>query len=237
MNIKALYFDMDDTLHSFSRSAGASMKEVYKHIVQKHSLPLEELKQTYSKIIAQTEKDAFFDGRTSKEYRTERFAKLLASFKIQDESTIRELLDIYAETLERNMRLSEDVRDTLIRLSQKKPLYIVSEGPSDAQRRAIELLGLTPYFQDVFISGEAKKVKETGELFKYALEQGGHKPEEVVLIGDSYIRDVIGGLIAGLYVVWLNRENKQLSSGDKQPHAQISDIQELEGILEKHFSI
>ena len=75
MIIKALYFDMDDTLHSFSRCAGAAMNEVYSHIVQKHCLSLENLKQKYAKIMAQTEKDAFFDGRTSTEYRTERFTK------------------------------------------------------------------------------------------------------------------------------------------------------------------
>lgn len=237
MNIKALYFDMDDTLHSFSKSAGTAMNEVYNHILKKHALPLDRLKQTYAKIMAQTEKNAFFDGRTSREYRTERFTKLLAAFNVNDESTVRQLLDIYAETLERNMGLSDGVKDVLNRLSQKKPLYIVSEGPSDAQRRAIDILGLATYFQGVFISGEAKKIKETGELFQYALEQTAYKPEEVVLIGDSYARDVVGGLAAGLYVVWLNRENKQLTPKEKQPHAQISNIQESEKILEKYFSV
>jgi len=237
MNIKALFLDLDDTLHSFSISAGTAMNEVYNHMVKKYALPMDRLKQTYAQIMAQTEKDAFFNGRTSREYRTERFTKLLTTFNVQDEDLVRELLDIYSVTLEGAMVLSEGVGHLLGRLSQKKPLYIVSEGPSDAQRRAIDKLGLATYFQGVFISGEAKKIKETGELFQHALEKTGYKPEEVVLIGDSYARDVVGGLAAGLYVVWFNRKNEQLNLKDKQPHAQISNMQELDGILEEHFRI
>lgn len=235
MNIKALFFDMDDTLHSFSRSAGECMGKVYAYIVQKHGIPLERLKQEYAGIIAQTEKDAFFDGRASTEYRTERITKLLTAFNIEDEQTVNELLGIYSDTLEKNTSPFEGVAGMLGRLRDKKPLYFVTEGLSDAQRRAVEILGLAPYFQDVFISGEVKKIKETGELFQHALEQTSYRPKEVVLIGDSYARDVVGGLAAGLYVVWFNRKNEDLRSNDKKPHAQIFNIQELESILEQHF--
>ena len=237
MDIKALYFDMDNTLHDFSRSGGIAMGEVYKHIAQKHGLPLDKLKQEYERIRVQAEKDAFFDGRTSTEYRAERFTKLLGAFNIYDKETVKRLLEVYAETLEINMKPFDGVTDVLGRLSRKKPLYIVTEGPGDAQRRAIDILGLPSYFQDVFISGEAKKIKETGELFRYALEQTGCKPHEVVLIGDSYERDVLGGLKAGLHVIWFNRKNKQLNPEDKQPSAQIHYMLELEKMLKEHFGI
>jgi HAD superfamily hydrolase (TIGR01549 family) len=237
MFIKSLFLDMDDTLHDFSNSAGMAMSKVYRHIVKKHDLSEQQLREAYRAIMTQTEKNAFFDGRTSREYRTERFARLLNTFDVQDERMVDELLVIYAQTLEENMKLYDGVMDVLSRLQKKLPMFIVTEGPSDAQRRAIKILGLSPFIKEIFISGEAKKIKETGELFEHALNQTGLSPNEVVLVGDSHVRDVVGGLKAGLNVVWLNTKGKVLRPQQEQPQFEISDITELETVLKKCFGL
>lgn len=232
MFIRGLYLDLDNTLHNFSNSAGIAMSGVYEHIVKKYSLSKQQLRETYETIIARTEKNAFFDGRTSGEYRTERFNELLDTFEIQDEGMVSNLLDIYAQALEENMKPSNGALDMLNKLSNKFSLFILTEGPGDAQRKAVKILGFLPYIKDIFISGEIKKVKETGELFQYALQRTGFKPNEVILVGDSYERDVVGGLKAGLNVVWLNARGEKLKPQQKQPQAQISDITELEIVLQ-----
>ncbi|MFH1565514.1 MAG: HAD family hydrolase [bacterium] len=237
MPIKSLYLDMDNTLHDFSNSAGIAMSGVYQHIVKKYGLQEQQLRETYKEIMARTEKNAFFDGRTSREYRTERFNNLLNSFNIQDKEMVKNLLSIYAQTLEKYMKPSNGVLNMLSKLNKKFPLFILTEGPEDAQRKAIEILGFLPYIKDIFISGETRKVKETGELFQYALQRTGLKPNEVILVGDSYERDVVGGLKVGLNVVWLNAKGEELKPQQQKPQVQISDISELETVLQKNFGL
>ena len=97
-DIKAFFFDLDNTLHDYSKSAGKAMDEVYQKVHSTYGIPIEDLKQRYVQIMSEAEKNAFFDGRTSKEYRTERFSKLLSAFNITDDILIGNLLSIYSAT-------------------------------------------------------------------------------------------------------------------------------------------
>lgn len=232
--IKAIFFDLDDTLHDFKRVSGGAMVHVYEEIVKRYGLDKTRLRERYSELITQAEEHAFLDGRLSTDYRTERFRNLLQTFGIQDEGFVKELVGLYRKELENGLSLFPGFHSRLKDLQQKYDLCIVTEGPVDAQQRTIEILGIKDYFKRIFISGELKKIKSTGELFKHAIKESGYSAQEIMLIGDSYKRDVLGGLRAGLKVVWLNRKNEKIADGDPKPHSQIKSLDELEANLKKN---
>lgn len=64
-------------------------------------------------------------------------------------------------------------------------------------------------------------------IFLAAAEAAGVYPHEVLHIGDDAHADCIGGLAAGMQVVWLNREGHPWTFGDTRPHLELRTLQEL----------
>jgi len=230
---KAVFFDLDDTLHDFKRASGGAISLIYEKIASRHGIDRIQLKVRYEELLRQAEEYAFLDGRSSTDYRLERVDNLLRTFGIKDEKFAMELVQLYGEELEKRLNLFPDVVPLLERLQEQYKLYIVTEGPSDAQQHALEVLGIRDYFTDIFISGEVKKIKSTGELFRHAIKESGYSTQDIVLVGDSYKRDVVGGLTAGLRVIWLNRKNEKIETTQPTPYREIRDLNELEGRLKR----
>lgn len=228
--IKALFLDLDNTLHNFSSAAENAMVIVYGAIIDKYGLDRTKLKKRYAELLMRAEECAFLDGRLSTDYRAERFRNMLQTFGIEDEDFIQEITNIYGGELEKNMHPLPNIHSLLKSLRQRYELYIVTEGPIDAQHRAIEILGIGKYINRVFISGELKKAKSTGELFAHAIKESGYPVQQIMLVGDSYKRDVLGGLKVGLKVIWLNHKNEKIPEGYSKPHLEIKDINELKVI-------
>ncbi|MFH1306487.1 MAG: HAD-IA family hydrolase [Candidatus Micrarchaeota archaeon] len=229
--IKLILFDLDDTLHSFKSSSSKAMGRVYELIEAKHHVEKQLLVQKYGELLSQAEETAFFDGRSSREYRTERFSNLLEGVGIKDEGFVKILVDGYGKILEENTKPFPETMDVLKELKKNYSLGIITEGPLDAQKRALNILGIEEYFGYLFVSGDVRKIKRTGELFLYALEEIGVSPNEALLIGDSYKRDVVGGCLAGLRVILVNREKKTQEFGEHKPVATIDSLKGIKGAI------
>jgi putative hydrolase of the HAD superfamily len=84
------------------------------------------------------------------------------------------------------------------------PVALVTNGPPDIQRHKISQTGYSPKFAAVLISGELGIGKPDPEVFRHAVRTIGALPEETVMVGDSWERDVEGALSAGLRAVWIS---------------------------------
>ena len=206
-NITALFFDLDGTLHDFKGASDTAMSYVYAKISDRCNIDVQSLKVRYSEIVKLAEDNGFIDGRCSTEYRTERFSRLLSAFGVQDTDFVKELVATYGEKLEYALKPAPNALSVLEKLGKEYQLYLVTEGPTDAQRRAIEILGIRSYFKQIFISGECKKKKADGTLFTHALQETGHSAFDVVVIGDSEKRDLGGANKAGLNAIIVDHTN------------------------------
>ncbi|MBI5051450.1 HAD family hydrolase, partial [Candidatus Micrarchaeota archaeon] len=136
--VKYLIFDLDNTLFDYETSAREAMKEVYSKIAEKHPFKLNELEQAYTKLLKEIEEHFFTDGRKSTEYSKERFEKLLLEFNCKDEGLVGELLIVYEKHLIQHTRLFPDAIAALEKLSKEYRLILATQGPADAQHRAID---------------------------------------------------------------------------------------------------
>lgn len=90
------------------------------------------------------------------------------------------------------------------------PICIVSNSDRKDIENAINYHRLQP--NRIITSEDAKSYKPRSEMFDLALEKLGLDANEVVHIGDSITRDVIGAHQSGIDVIWLNRHRKPISS-------------------------
>ena len=193
MTVKAILFDFDYTLGD--RDAYAY--DCYKMILEKYSgisdpLMFESVLQNCMVWDQQ--------GDVNKAYLK---TKLKEDYGII--LPIEDFNTYWDSVLWQYCRPYDDAEPTLKELSGKYKLGLVTNGPSDGQRKKLEQSGLSSYFSEdaVTVSGDYPFKKPDPRLFLEACRKLGVKPEEAVYVGDLFYRDVLGAAQAGLTPVWM----------------------------------
>ncbi|RAR05915.1 HAD-like protein [Stemphylium lycopersici] len=212
------FFDLDDTLHEFRKASSAAVDAVLHLIIQQQqeqpqkeaqdqhqSLTIPSLKAAYTTILKTSTSTAFTDGKTSHTYRRSRFTTLLHHFSITPtEPQITQLLTTYEAVLTAHLAPKPSALALLATLQKLgKRVAIVTEGPQDSQERTVAALGLAPYFERL-ITTNALGVAKTAGLWERAMRELGVGKGEVVVVGDSWERDVVPAWEAGMRVVWFD---------------------------------
>lgn len=82
---------------------------------------------------------------------------------------------------------------------------VLTNGPSDIQRLKLAQCGVSAIVDDIVVSGETGCAKPEVAAFRLVLDRVGAKPSAAVMIGDSWERDIMGSLNAGMRAVWVSR--------------------------------
>jgi putative hydrolase of the HAD superfamily len=224
-------FDLDDTLHNFRKASGAAVTAVLQMINEDCGLScsLNDLETEYKRVLKQATSAAFVDGKTSHQYRAERFRQVLRKWDVDLTSTEMELfLGIYENTLMESLELKLGVLnllETLRRLDHK--IAVITEGPQDAQERTVAALGLLPHI-DYLATTNKLGVAKTGGLYAKVLENLNIMPEDIVMIGDSLARDIVPAKDVGIYCMQLV-ENEEPS----QDLSSFASFKTLKSIIEE----
>jgi HAD superfamily hydrolase (TIGR01549 family) len=206
-------FDLDDTLHEYRKASRKANNAVFHYIatIHSHLASFQSLSHAYKKILDTHTADAFKDGRTSYEYRRERFEALLKSQRIPyDDHWLHELVDFYKETLKHCLELKKGAKELLeaARIHGKN-VILVTEGPLDAQIWTLEILGLNKLVQRIFTPGECGKSKTDG-LFQHVLESLDIEPHQMIFIGDKIERDIIPAKEFGIETILFDESSNNL---------------------------
>ncbi|MGH7921319.1 MAG: HAD family hydrolase, partial [Candidatus Dormibacteraceae bacterium] len=80
---------------------------------------------------------------------------------------------------------------------------LLTNGLADIQRRKLEHAGLTGCFDAIVVSGEVGVGKPDRAVFELVRADLGVDPSSLLMVGDSWSRDVRGALAAGWSAVWV----------------------------------
>jgi putative hydrolase of the HAD superfamily len=152
------------------------------------------------------------------------------------EETVRELGGAGAEVagrLDRAYREAqwdahvafEGVPGLLSDLRRHLRIGLLTNGPPDIQRRKLVHAGLVDAFDGVVISGEAGVGKPRREVFD--LVRGALRAEgPVLMVGDSWERDVMGAIGAGWPAAWV-AHGRPVPAGSCVPVAVVERVTDL----------
>jgi putative hydrolase of the HAD superfamily len=201
-------FDLDDTLHEFRKASGSASRVVFANVASRFGIGPDLLAADYSQILISATKSAFTDGRTSAEYRKERFAALLDRRGLQyDEVYVGYLANEYKSALRSALQLKPGAIQLLQYVKQiGKKIIVVTEGPTDAQVWTVQQLGLEPYVDILVTTNQVGKAKIDG-LFTEVLRIYQIVPKDLVYIGDSLDRDIVPATQAGILAIHFDEEN------------------------------
>ena len=136
-------------------------------------------------------------------YRAEAWRAVGAVFGIDGQALLDGAADTFEEAQRRGHPVIAGMHDVLTGVAARHPVGLITNGPSDIQRLKLEQAGLVGAFGREVISGELGVGKPDPSVFHGLLDGLGADPAASVMVGDSWERDVLGGLHAGMSAVWI----------------------------------
>jgi putative hydrolase of the HAD superfamily len=223
-------FDLDDTLHEFRQASAHASNNVFQEIhALNHHVSVDTLRANYRNILRNATANAFTDGRTSTEYRRERFDRLLQEQGLVDTPLLEHLLDVYRDSLRENLALKEGTLHLLQTLRQLgKKIIVITEGPADAQEWTVQELGIQPYVDVLVTTNEIGKSKVDG-LFGVALKKYNIATDDIIYFGDNEVRDIEAARAEGILAVLYN--SKEISNLEDKKALRVNSWAIVENIL------
>lgn len=258
--IKAIFFDLDDTLLWDQKSVKEAFISTCKLAEERYGIGASQLEESVREaarnIYSSYETYEFtqmiginpFEGlwgdfldehedlKKLKDivpsYRREAWTLGLNKHGINDLDFGAELAERFPQERRKVPYVYEDTFKVLDELRDDYQLILITNGSPNLQHTKLTLTPeLIPYFEHIIISGDFGKGKPDPSIFEHALECLSLQKEEVIMVGDNLMTDILGANRVGIKSVWINRHQKDRN--EVIPTYEIQHLEELFSILEK----
>lgn len=224
--IKAILFDLDDTLLDFKRSENAAIRQTLTRL----GLPADdETAALYHRINKAQWKRLEKGELTREQVLTRRFQLLFEELGVC--RSPEETWHIYEGNLSRQHHVLPEALPLLELLYPCYDLYLVSNGTASVQDSRIAAAGIGRFFKARFISQRVGFEKPDPRFFDCCFAAlPGLERGEALIVGDSLTSDIKGGLNAGVPTCWFNPLHKPLPP-DILPDCEIDSLLKLPALL------
>lgn len=229
MSLKAVLFDLDDTLYDHQHGSRRALTALYEGYACFQQHPFEALERQHSELLEHYHLGVLRGELTLDQARFARFSDLLARYEAAA-LPVENLLVRYRETYLASEQVISGAVALLERLrASGLKTGVVTNNVTVEQLGKLKRLGLEHLFDVVVISESAGFAKPDPRIFALALEQLGCTASEVVMVGDSWSADVQGAHAAGIRAIWLNRSGR--ACPDLALAQEIQTLDALETVL------
>ena len=222
--IKAVVFDIDNTLTDFMRMKRAAVDAAVEAMIDV-GLPVDK-KEMVDKIFEVYWKEGVEDQRILDKVLTQEFGRV--DYKMLAAGIIG-----YRRAKDGMMTLYPHVHMTLIelmRLGIKRA--VISDAPKLPVWLRIVGLGLHHYFDHIITSEDYGAPKPNPQPFQKALELLGTKAGETVMVGDWAERDIAGARRVGMKTAWAKYGNT-FDTKHSGADYELSDIYDIVDIVRR----
>jgi len=259
--VKAIIFDLDDTLLWDEKSVKEAFKATCEVANQKYEVDPEKLEEMVRKnareLYATYETYRFtqmiginpFEGlwgdfndegedfRKMKEmaprYRQDAWTRGLKDVGIDDPAFGLELAETFPKKRKEKAFLYDDTLRVLDELKGSYSLLLLTNGSPELQKIKLDISPeIPPYFDHIVISGGFGKGKPDPSIFEHALDKLSVEKEDALMVGDNLNTDILGAMRTGISSVWINRKGKARNE-EITPTYEISSLSELKNILQE----
>ena len=216
-------FDLDNTLIDFSI---ASKKALEQTCIDNHIEFNDDFYAAYKKINTNYWQQFEAGTTTAMQIRKYRFSDTFRELNI----TGLDGFTFNAEYLQHVVNYTT-VYDGVINLLEKckhqYTLSIVTNGLKEVQRKRLDLLNMTKYFDSIIVSDEIGHTKPSKEYFDIAVNSVNNNiaKEEILVVGDNLKSDILGANNYGLQSCWISQG--KTNDTDVTPNHTINSVTDL----------
>lgn len=234
--IRAVFFDIDDTLFSTTEFAHLARRNAIDAIRRMGvNLTREQLLKELNEVISE------FTSNYERH-----FDKLLLRIPkrcyegLNPAILVASAVVAYHKTKYTNLKPYYDAKVCLKKLLKTDLIRgIITAGWEIKQAEKILRLDLYKYLtrSAIFISDQIGISKPNPKLFLRACYEAGITPSETVYVGNSLEKDIDPANKAGMISVYLCRKRKNKAKSDIKPRYEISNLTQLLDILKKDYKV
>lgn len=223
--IRAVLFDLDDTLFDHRESAAEALRRVqHAHDCFRHA-PFDEFEREHSMLLEEFHPEVVSGRLGMDEARRERFRRLFQRFGARaDDALCAAAAGMYRREYLDARRAMAGAEALLEAVRRRASVGIVSNNMLQEQQEKLEHLRLAAYVDVLVVSEAAGIAKPDPGIFAIALDALGVRSEEAVMVGDSWSADVVGSRAAGIRAVWFN----PLRLPSPESHLDVAELYALE---------
>lgn len=258
--LKAIFFDLDDTLLWDQKSIQEAFIATCKIAEERYGVNPEKLEEAVRKaareLYASYETYSFtqmiginpFEGlwgnflddheefRKMQEivpgYRKDAWTIGLKRLGVDDSEFGYELAETFPEERKKLPFVYEETFQVLDALKESYQLLLLTNGSPDLQQTKLKITSeLVPYFDQIVISGDYGKGKPDPGIFEHALDLMKVDKNEAIMVGDNLMTDILGANRVGMKSIWINRHQKERN--EVIPTFEIQHLEELYPLLGK----
>lgn len=215
-NVKAVFFDFDDTLGN---------REVYAYDtwyeILKDNCDIED-EIEFESII----QDVMIWDEQGNIYKDH--IKQMLKDKYNIDLPYEDFKEYWNSVLWKKSEAFNDTFKTLTVLKNDYKLGIITNGPSVGQRNKIKQAGLLDYFKEenIIVSGDYGFNKPDERLFIEASKKVNEDIHDCVYVGDIFANDVLGAYRSGMIPIWI------WTHGYRKCNAYITRISKISDLLD-----
>jgi putative hydrolase of the HAD superfamily len=236
MKYRHLFFDLDHTLWDFEANARLTLAELYESLALKER-GVNDFELFYKNYLVHNDKlwERYRNGYIKQEeLRVKRMWLALLDFKIADDKLAQAMNVQFLDMLPTRTLLFPYTKEILQYLENKDyQLHLITNGFEKTQHGKLKYSGLDVFFKTVVTSEGSNSLKPKKEIFDYAFQRAGAKPEQSIMIGDTIDVDILGAVNAGIDQVHVNHLTKEPVPviGKQLPTYTVYSLKELEAIF------
>jgi HAD superfamily hydrolase (TIGR01549 family) len=225
--IKVLSFDLDDTLWPCLPTIKRAEKLLYQWLADQ--VPV--ITQHYD-INQLAEKRRLLLAKHSDiahdltQLRIKSFEMLADEFELASD-WINPAFKIFYDARQQ-VTLFDDVKPVLDELTEEFKLVSLTNGNASTVET-----GVDHWFDFALNSASVGKLKSEPDIYRQVQKLADIEARQMVHIGDHPLQDISGAKSAGVFAVWLNRQNKLWTREDCRPDAVINSLHELPLLLKQ----
>jgi putative hydrolase of the HAD superfamily len=229
MMIKALFFDLDDTLHDSQYPFEKTVEELFPDIASE--LNMNELSIKFREASDWLWKDYVAGNMSLVDLRTKRIMLALKRMDITIDSEMAGLFQNQYEFNQSQLKMFPEVPNLLDGLNIKGiTVGMITNGPVEHQHSKISSLGLKSHIPTdlIFVSDGVGVAKPNPDIFHHVRKHVNLLPHELLYVGDSWENDIAGSSEAGWYSLWFNHRKREPETN----HKPLAVIHNLSSILD-----
>jgi putative hydrolase of the HAD superfamily len=207
--VRAILFDLDDTLLDYSGRAAACWEESCACVAEPEGVGA-------AALVAALDEARRWFWSDAERHRRERVDMVGAWTKIAAlaldrvgaarDGLARRIAEDFSARRTAVERLFPESLVTLTALRERGvPLALVTNGDARLQRDKIARHDLARFFDAIVIEGEFGCGKPDERVFRHAFQALGVRPEDTWMVGDNLVWDIAGAHGVGARAAWIDR--------------------------------
>lgn len=211
--VKAVVFDMDDTLLNWRAAEQGAIAQLAILHFAAHGIPAERVTQVYDGVMA--ENMAAWKESRRWLYIDARLGMLSERLQTADRLKVEDLVATFSREATSRLRFLEGAEAAMraARASGRKTA-ILTNGRSEVQRPKVFAFGLHTEVDFVGITGELGAWKPEPAAFTLVLAELGVEPRQALMVGDNEDFDITPAKALGMQTCWVDAKGRSHADAD-----------------------